>query len=478
MGGAYYARSLLANAQRCINLFPEQNPQDAPFPVTHYTTPGLTLQVSTPDGGPIRYIYLDSHNNLYVVSGPNVYNATYNGASSWSLALVGQLNTINGPVRATDNGANIIFCDGTSDGFTLNIASQAWAQITQAAWYGSQSADVMDGFMIFGWPGNGEMYCTLDNSITFDATYSAAKNGAPDLIQAIAVVHREIWLLGSQTTEIWMNVGGETFPFARIPGVFIQQGVAAVWSVAKANENIFWVGQGPQGKAMPYMGANYQAIPIGTPAIVNEWQTYSTIADAVGFTYQLGSHIFYVVTFPLADKTWVYDVTTQQWHEWNWMDTQGVFHRTRANTYCQAFGLHLVGDWQNGNIYSLDVNNGTDNGAPIRRVRSFPHSIDDEFNYELFYSEFVAAVEVGNGPAGTQTNPPAPPQLNLRYSSDGGKSWGQYVQRDVGLLGQTSRNVKWQRLGRGRDRVWELSWAHPYKMSLNGAFVSAQRGRK
>lgn len=478
MGGAYAARSPLASAERCVNLYPEQNPQNSPWPVMHYQTPGQTLQFTTPNGGPIRCIYRDGHDNTYVVSGQNVYAASFNGLSSWSLSLLGQMNTLNGPVRATDNGASIVFCDGTTDGFTLNIAAQTWAQINQPGWYGSQSAATMDGFMIFGWPGNGQMYTTLANSTTFDPTYFAAKNGAQDLLQAIAVVHREIWMIGTDTTEVWMDAGGSTFPFARIPGVFIQQGVAAVWSVATANESVFWLGKGKQGKAMAYMGMNYQAVPIATPALVNEWQTYGTISDATGFTYQIGSHVFYVLTFPSADKTWVYDVLTQQWHEWNWMDAQGVLHRTRANTYCQAYGLHLVGDWQNGNVYSLDVNNYTDNGLPIFRARSFPHIIDDELNFEQFFHELTVAVDVGNGPAGTQVNPPAAPVLNLRYSNNGGRSWGQNIERTVGLLGEYNRNVQWQRLGMGRDRVWEVSWSHAYKCSLGGAWFRATRGRK
>lgn len=478
MGGAYMARSHLANAQRCINLFPENNPQDSPFPTTHYQTPGLKFQFTAPNGGPIRYIYSDSKGNTYVVSGQNVYIASYNGIASWNLELLGQMNTINGPVRATDNGDDIIFCDGTTDGFTLNIASQLWQQITDPAWYGSQSAATMDTFMIFGWPGNGEMYTTLSQSTTFDATYYAAKSGAPDPIQAIAVVHLYIWLFGNKTTEIWYDAGGATFPFARYPGTFIQQGVAAVWSIATANENVFWLGQGPQGTCMAYMGANFQANPIATPAIVNEWQTYNTVEDATGFCYQLGSHIFYVLIFPSADKTWVYDLTTKQWHEWNWMDNQGALHRARINTYCFANGLHLVGDWQNGNVYSLDPQTYTDNGQPILRLRSFPHTVESEDNARMFFHEFTAAVEVGYGvPYSQEGTGTVEPVMNLRYSNDGGHTWGNKVMRGIGFYGNFLRNVQWRRLGYGRDRVWELSWSVAQRTSLNGAFVRYERGR-
>lgn len=45
--GAYTARSVIAEAQRCINLYIEKNPdEDAVFPFTHYPTPGLEFLAS------------------------------------------------------------------------------------------------------------------------------------------------------------------------------------------------------------------------------------------------------------------------------------------------------------------------------------------------------------------------------------------------------------------------------------------------
>lgn len=41
--GFYKAKSIIANAQREINLYPEKNPGDSPVPVTHYPTSGLRL---------------------------------------------------------------------------------------------------------------------------------------------------------------------------------------------------------------------------------------------------------------------------------------------------------------------------------------------------------------------------------------------------------------------------------------------------
>ena len=57
-------------------------------------------------------------------------------------------------------------------------------------------------------------------------------------------------------------------------------------------------------------------------------------------------HAFYVLVFPTADKTWVYDITTGHWHQWMWLDTNGDEHRHRANCYALVAGVPVVGDWQ------------------------------------------------------------------------------------------------------------------------------------
>jgi hypothetical protein len=44
-------------------------------------------------------------------------------------------------------------------------------------------------------------------------------------------------------------------------------------------------------------------------------QSYGNITDAIGYTYQQDGHPFYVLIFPSAEATWVYDVSTQLWHE-------------------------------------------------------------------------------------------------------------------------------------------------------------------
>ena len=71
--------------------------------------------------------------------------------------------------------------------------------------------------------------------------------------------------------------------------------------------------------------------------------------DAEAYTYTEDGHYFWVISFPTADATWVYDVTTKLWHERAWL-SGGTLHRHRSRGHAYVFGKHLVGDWETGTI--------------------------------------------------------------------------------------------------------------------------------
>ena len=64
------------------------------------------------------------------------------------------------------------------------------------------------------------------------------------------------------------------------------------------------------------------------------------------------------------------------------------------------------------------------------------------------------------------------PKVLLRWSDDGGHTWSNYYDREMGALGEYWTRVIWRRLGmttKLRDRVYELSGSDPVKITLTGA---------
>ena len=369
-----------------------------------------------------------------------------------------------------DNGATLCLVDG-SNGYWIDINTLKFTQITDAAFYGADKVDYVDGYFVFNKPGTPQWYISNYQSTTFNPLYIASKSTYSDNLSTLAVMHREIWLLGEKTTEVWSNTGAADFPLGRMPGVFIEHGCAAKHSVAKIDLALFWLSQDLQGKGIVLMGQSYSAHRISTHAIELAIAGYDTISDAIGFSYQQEGHAFYFLTFPSANATWCYDVATGKWHERAYLEIDGTLSRHRANCHAYVDGQNLVGDWQNGNIYALDLNTYTDNGNPIIRIRSLPH-IGGNGKRTLF-RQLIVDMEVGQG----LPDDSAEPELRLRWSDDRGFSWGNYVVDTLGKKGRYNHLINYQRLGYARDRVFELSWSAPVRTALNGAFVDLSVAR-
>jgi len=402
-GGAYTAHNVIASAQRSLNLYSEPMPQGEgePAPAANYPTPGTRL-LGAVGTGPIRCIRQASNGNVYVVSGDNVYSVD---ATTWVGTSLGSLTAgLKTPVSMVDNGLDMLIVDGSANGWAINLAANTMAPVVDPTgmFVGADRVDYLDTFFLLNKPGTPQFYISGSLALTFDPLDFANKEAYSDLLVTLIVARREVYLLGQKTSEIWYDVGASSptdtaaFQFAPVQGVFVDHGCVAKYSAASYDNTVFWLSRNRQGRGVVMTSAGYQTKRVSTYAIEAELQTYPRIDDAIGFCYQIDGHTMYVLTFPHADHTWCYDVGTGEWHEWAWIDSNGDEHRHRANAFWPVNDLLVVGDWQNGNLYALEQTAFTDNGNPIKRVRTYPHLITDA--RRVFYREFIADMDVGNAP--------------------------------------------------------------------------------
>lgn len=460
---SYTARSLLANAQRCINLYPEANPVDATAPSTFYGTPGRKLWSTIPGSGGVRCLYKASNGDLYAARGGQLYR--YN-AGAWT--LLAALGSQSGVVSGIDNGVSAVFVDGTTTAPTVNIKTLAIGAMAGAGWYGSNYVDILNSFIIFNRPGTQQFYITGALDLTVDALDFASAESVPDVLLRQIKDHNEIWMFGAASIEVF-GAAVATFPFERISGATMETGCAAADSVCKMDNSLFWLGSDERGDAMVWRAVGYQPARISTHALEGEMRLYSRIDDAQGYSYQQDGHSFYVLTFPTAGKTWSFDSATEQWHERAWRAADGTLGRVRDNCHVFYKRKHLVGDWENGNVYELDLDTYTDNGDVIRRVKSFQHITTS--NVRQFFAKLTLDVEAG---VGNDAEPD--PQLWMRWSDTGGKSWSSTLTAPLGQVGEYLNKATFNRLGSGRDRVFEVSTTANAKIVLQGAFLNLKAG--
>ena len=470
VGASYTARSKAFDSQRCVNLYPEVS-ESGPAPsksvLALIGTPGLALWAALAGGG-VRGLFRFSAAQAVAVVGGNVYLLTTAGAAT----LIGTIGTGTGPVSMASNGSVVMLVDGSPTAWVITPASNTLAALADAEFTGADVVYFLDGYFVFNQAGTGRFQITGLYGTTVDGLDFATAEGAPDLLVSLLVDHRELWLFGETTTEVWFNSGNVDFPFERIQGAFIEHGCAAKFSPGKLDNTVYWLAADDNGQGVVLRASGYQPQRVSTHALEFAIAGYERIDDAVAWVYQQEGHSFYVLNFPTASKTWVFDAATGLWHERAWRDTNGILQRHRGQCHMAFGGQNLVGDWETGNIYRLDLDVYTDNGAAIPRIRSCPHLAAD--GRWQFFNALQVDMEAGVGldGAGQGTDP----QAALRWSDDGGFSWAGERWAPIGAIGQKRRRVRWRRLGKSRDRVFELTITDPVKVVIVGATVEAMAG--
>ena len=400
---------------------------------------------------------------------------------------------------AGSTGTYVVSASQTVTSRTLYALNFSVMPSTDGAFSGATSVDIVDNYFVYNRPNTQQFGASNPLSPISQGLSFSSKDGAPDNLVSLIVDHREIYLLGETSSEVWVDVGTFPFPFQRIPGTSTQHGIAARASVYRLGNSFAYLSRNNRGQAMIMQMNGYTPTRISNHA-VEQTLVNKYIDDALAWTYQQEGHECYVITFPTLDLTWVYDATTTMWHKWLAIDTLNVFHRHRGNCCAVFNGEVLVGDYQNGIIYLLDPNNYTDNGNEIRRVRRAPHIVTDlqrQYLQELQiqfqpgvgltgYSQSnfspinaVAGIGIaGIAVAGTgivQTVG-ANPQAMLRWSNDGGSTWSNEHWTTIGQTGKYNNRAIWRRLGWSRDRVFEVVVTDPIKAVIISANLKAEEG--
>ncbi|CAB4164247.1 hypothetical protein UFOVP830_15 [uncultured Caudovirales phage] len=538
LGSAYVARSVNAADNRMVNLFPEVIPEGGKESAFLNRAPGLRLLATIGDG-PIRglwafggYGYVVSNNKLYRIDA--LYNVTLLGTvdGTGPVSMASNVNT----AEVGSNAQLMIACNPNA--YIYDTTTSTFSQITTDQFRGAKLVDFISPGYFVAMQSNGLTFqiSALNDGLTWDILDFSTVDGSPDALVSMIVDHNEIWLFGTQSVEVWYYNGDPDFPFARIQGAFNEIGCAAAYSVAKLDNGLFWLGADARGQGIVYRSNGYTGTRISTHAIEFAIAQYGNISDALAYTYQQEGHSFYVLTFPSANATWVYDVATQAWHERaSWENSH--FNRHRSN--CQmAFNSEvIVGDFVNGNIYAFDLDVYDDNGQLQRWLRSWRalptgqndlkrtahHSLQldcesgvgvngvdpfDPIFYYLgtedettedwllasptldLYTETGELIYTSDGDlsdtiitesgdsivVSEESTQGVIPQVMLRWSDDGGHTWSNEHWAQLGKIGQYYRRVFWRRLGmtlKLRDRVYEISGADPVKIVIMGAELHA-----
>ena len=478
VGAAYTAASITQDDQACINWFPEIDPTKSDNPHTAhnesergvmalYPTPGLVTRLELVNA-PVRGMWTVTGGQFCVMAaGDRVYWVD----RQFNATEVGALLTTQGPVYIRDNGVAAYLTDG-EERYSYTWGTDTFAHETDGAFAGGGVCDQLDNFFIYSSPGTSQWGCTDAGDVASNALNLGAVLGASGNLVSIVADHRQVLLLAEQYSERWVNVGTFPFPFAVVPGSSMQHGLAAAGSVARLGEGVAFLARDTRGAVTVAVWGSSIPTPqrISTNAIENAIQRYAVTSDAVAYSYAQAGHEFYVLTFPTEDVTWCFDLSTQLWHRRAWRDpATGIYHRHRSNCAAVFGDDNLVGDFENGKVYALSLTDFTDDGDPIPCVRRCKHLTADlkrQYHHDL-QIQFQPGV-------GLQSGQGSDPECLLRWSNNGGFTFGNDHILKLGMAGRYRHRAIKRRLGWARDRVYEVVMTDPvYRVvvsaNLNGS---------
>jgi hypothetical protein len=384
----------------------------------------------------------------------------------------GVLSNPTGFTQASTSGSGAGFVM-TAPTFGANVAVYQ-IQLPYSPVSGLIGADEQDGFGLINQPGTQTLWqsAELDFSIWPPLQFASA-SGDPDNVLAIRQNKLEMFVFKEQHTEIWYNAGTAGFIFQRLAGVYIELGLLAIGSIARLGENLAWLSVNAQGQGVVVECRGYEPARISTQALERIWAGYSTMTDAVAYTYQQNGHVYYVISFPSGNATWVYDKTASLeagfpcWHQ-RAAFLNGQFGRHWSNCGTLFAGFDLVGDYRNGRIYAIDTSNYQDNGTPIKRLRSWRAKPQSQMEPQRFVSLQIDMM------TGIGIPDSANPIGTLRWTDDGGHTFSNEKYALIGPPGATAQRIMYRRLGStrrnsGLDRVFEFSVMDNFPAYIIGA---------
>lgn len=463
-GPTYTSLSPNVDAEWSMNWFVEQTESDgAKVQRWLASAPGFQRFTTLPEY-PNRGL-LTQNGRTFAANGAGVYELSANR----SYTRLGTVTQDSNPATLSTNGpaGHQVFITSGRAGYIFDLVSGGFSTIANLVV--DQGAFVDGYFLGLNTQTATLQISALEDGLTWNLGDVAQRNTAGDKWQALLVAHRDVWLFGSQRTDVWRNTGNAAFPFQPIDGADLNQGILAPFSAVVLDNAPVWLGGNENGPGVVWQANGYVPTRISTHAVEIAIQRYARIDDAVAWSYEENGHSFYVLTFPSARATWVYDAATQLWHERGlWQPNVGSFNAYRPQTHAFAFGTHLVGDRESGTIFEMSQQWSADvDGAALRRVRRSPYIQKDD-NYRARHVSFEADFEVG---LGATTGQGARPLAMLRWSDDQAKTWSTERDWTTGDLGQYQTRVRWLNLGMARNRIYELSYSEPLPAKLAQAWL-------
>ena len=437
LGGTYRSRIHSLRRARTVNLIPtldEGRPEPIKAVGGFVRSPGLAAFASGLDGA-VRGMHVVA-GRLFAVAGKKLYEISNKGVATERGDLMADAR------RAwfADNSNSQLFIQNGSHGYVLALSDNTLTLVTLDTFHDVYAGCVFrDGYIVRAVPGSNQwQFSNLNAAHEWEGIN--ARSRTTDTLQGIGITGTNIWLFGTEFTEARYNNPASSSVWDPIPHGLMAVGLVAPESLASLGQVPYWLGRSDGGLIACRASSDSSFERISTNALEAEWESYAKVDDAWGYAYTAKGGSFYILSFPTAKATFVYDARTGLWHEEGQLYSGGKYEHVEGRCHAYAHGKHLVGSRRTGAIYEIAPDSDTFTGSdPVRWMRLVPASLSA--GRRVYHDRLAVECD----------NPKAHP-IDLRYSNDDGQTW---TPQRAGTLDE---HRVWRRLGQARrGRLYEFS---------------------
>lgn len=390
-----------------------------------------------------------------------------------ALAVHTVIGEIAGVTQCTFASATDGLIIANGEGRVYRYTGSYFSEITDSDLESPKSASFINGKTVYDGINGRFAVSDVGDSTSINAlNYGTAESNVDDLVRGY-VFNQKFFAFGKKTIEtFWDSPAALNPPLIRVEGSILQIGLEAFYSLSSNETSMFFLSS--DKKVYAYNGNSLQKVSTNILEYIID--NYSTVSDAVGWCMTLRGNNFYVLTFPTANKTWVYPAGGE-WFEWS---SGLVGGRNNANSYVYCYGKHYVENYQNADIYELDWETYTEAGALISKQRDtgvlhggmVPISrTATASGRDIEIKSFELMMETRVGDLSGEGHDP---QIILQVSGDGGRTFGV---ENIGYIGNTNQDfirVYWYNLGRYPEAMFRVKVTDPVYVSIHSAVIDVE----
>lgn len=305
---------------------------------------------------------------------------------------------------------------------------------------------VLDAQFIAGYwmttDGTSLVVTDLDDPYAVNPLKYGSAESDPDPIMAVGELTNEAYAFGRYTIEVFQNVGGDNFPFARIEGAQVKRGIIGTHAYAPLMQTFAFVGSGRGEAPAVYLMAAGSTGKISTREIDQVLLGFSEeqLSAVVVESKVDKGHEFLFIHLP--DQTLVYDAAASQVtgeHVWHIR-----FSAVAGNGVYRARNLVWVYDgWHCEDPTSTKLGKLVDNVST-----HFGDTVGWDFATTVLYNNgsgaIVHSLELVGLPGRVQAG--IDPRVFTSWTVDG-ETWSQERSIGAGKQGERQKRLQWRDQG-------------------------------